>query len=86
MYHQLYLAFYIIALKYLNLVCDKTAFTHCHRTRVTQGLNNIAILNTTLKPGSSRFPYGRKNGGTIFLNGQFTILIVYTCKPHINHN
>jgi hypothetical protein len=26
---------------------------------------------------------GRKNRVTIFLNGQF--LIVYTCKPHINH-
>jgi hypothetical protein len=25
------------------------------------------------------FPYGRKNGVTIFLNDQ---LIVYTCKPH----
>jgi hypothetical protein len=32
------------------------------------------------------FPYfrnGRKNRVTIFLNGQF--IIVYTCKPHINH-
>jgi hypothetical protein len=26
---------------------------------------------------------GRKNRVTIFLNGQF--IIVYTCKPHINH-
>jgi hypothetical protein len=25
----------------------------------------------------------RKNRATIFLNGQF--IIVYTCKPHINH-
>jgi hypothetical protein len=29
------------------------------------------------------FPYVRKNRVTIFLNGQF--IIVYTCKPHINH-
>jgi hypothetical protein len=29
------------------------------------------------------FSYGRKNTVTIFLNGQF--IIVYTCKPHINH-
>jgi hypothetical protein len=32
------------------------------------------------------FPYGRnghKKRVTIFLNGQF--IIVYTCKPHINH-
>ena len=27
---------------------------------------------------------GRKNRVTIFLNGQF--IIVYSCKPHINHN
>jgi hypothetical protein len=35
----------------------------------------------------SLVPYGRKNGRknrvTIFLNGQ--LIIVYTCKPHINH-
>ena len=29
------------------------------------------------------FPYGRKNKVRIFLNGQF--IIVYTCKPQINH-
>jgi hypothetical protein len=29
------------------------------------------------------FPYGHKNRVTIFLIGQF--IIVYTCKPHINH-
>ena len=32
------------------------------------------------------FPYGRnghKNRVTVFLNSQF--IIVYICKPHINH-
>jgi hypothetical protein len=41
----------------------------------------LIILQVKVKPGS--VPYGRKNRVTIFLNGQF--IIVYTCKPYINH-
>jgi hypothetical protein len=45
------------------------------------------IHNKHFTTRSAWFPYGRngrKNRVTIFLNGQF--IIVYTCKPHINHD
>ena len=43
-------------------------------------------INTPSRISIAWFPYGynaRKNRVTIILNSQF--IIVYTCKPHINH-
>jgi hypothetical protein len=43
----------------------------------------VKVINNFASEGKAWFPHGRKNRVTIFLNGQF--IIVYTCKPHINH-
>ena len=53
--------------------------------RKTSYMNNEAHCCISLLVLEAWFPYSRKDWVTIFLNANGQIMIVFTCKPHINH-